>query len=169
MAVDSFKFLPSSLSRTYKNEKVSNLKHDTYTPISKKLSESRIALITTAGIWNRKTDVYFDYDRERREPVWGDPDFRVIKKGINSNDIGVGHLHINNDDIATDYNIVLPIDRLIESENEGFIGAAAQNHYSFMGYQGFPPDLNAWLQQSAPSVKHKLQKENVDAIVLAPT
>ena len=48
-----------------------------WTPLTKPLSECKVALVSSAGI-HLKTDETFDYDRERRQPTWGDPTHREI-------------------------------------------------------------------------------------------
>lgn len=128
-----------------------------------------MALITTAGIWDKTTDAPFDYEREKRNPAWGDPDFRKIRKDIEAKDVGARHLHLNNEDILKDFNIVLPIRALQELEEEGLIGRVAETHYSFMGYQGYPSDLTNWINHSAPRVLEHLKNEGVDSLIFSPT
>jgi len=43
-----------------------------WTPMTKPLSECKVALISTAGIY-MKGDESFDYERERREFIWETP------------------------------------------------------------------------------------------------
>jgi len=62
--------------------------------MSKPLSRSTVALVTSAGI-SLKKDPPFDMEREKREPLWGDRSFREIPRDATEQDIDVNHLHIN--------------------------------------------------------------------------
>ena len=42
-----------------------------WTPMKKPMNLTTIALVTSAGI-SLKTDLPFDMEREKREPIWGD-------------------------------------------------------------------------------------------------
>ena len=79
--------------------------------------------------------------------------------------IAASHLHINNRDILADMNIVLPVRRLAELEEEGVIGSLAAVNYSFMGYQ---PNTNEWRERYAPEVAALMKDEAIDAVLLTP-
>lgn len=168
LGIDSFRYLPRSLERLYRDAVVAVVAQTPFSPLGKPLNQSRIALLTTAGIWDRTRDVGFDYAREKREPFWGDPSGRIIPAAIEGDNVGTGHLHINNLHIQSDFNVVLPLDRLRELVGQGVVGAIAKNHYSVMGYQGFPPHLAAWEHETIPHFIGQLQADDVDAVVLAP-
>lgn len=51
------------------------------------------------------------------------------------------------DDLLQDVNIALPIQRFLELEQAGDIGALAPSHYSFMEFQGFPGDITSQADQ----------------------
>jgi D-proline reductase (dithiol) PrdB len=165
--VDSFKYLPRSFRERY--EQVTPPAEPTpWTPLRRPLREARIALVTTAGIWRRDLDLPFDYEREKREPMWGDPSYRIIPRGTRQEQIGAGHLHINNTDLLADVNVVLPIHRAEELERAGEIGALAPSAYSFMGFQGSPADLQPWREVYGPEVSARMRAEGVDAVLLTP-
>src|SRR5580765_6746721 len=104
-----------------------------FTPLTKPLSECRVALISTAGI-ARNDDRPFDQEGERRNPWWGDPSFRTIPLGTTEKDIRVYHLHIDPQFGEQDLDVLLPMRRLAELAQEGVVGRRAPTHYSFMGY-----------------------------------
>ncbi len=135
MPVDSFKYLPGSIAGYYRNLAVQREDPVPWTPLSKPLNQSRFALVTTAGIYVKDVDPPFDAEREKREPMWGDPSFRRIPRDVRQDQIGASHLHLNNRDLLEDLNIVLPVNRFHELESEGVIGSLAPTNYSFMGYQ----------------------------------
>ena len=165
MAVDSFKWLPPSLKVYFSNMQVEKPSTIPWTPLTKPLSEARIALVTTAGINIRDIDPPFDYEREQREPNWGDPTFRRIPRDVRQEQIQTGHLHINNQDIDRDFNVAIPISRLLELETAGVIGSLAPTNYSFMGYQ---PDTGEWTARYAPEAARLMKEEEVDVVVLTP-
>jgi D-proline reductase (dithiol) PrdB len=65
-------------------------------------------------------------------------------------------------------NIALPVQRFLELEEAGEIGSLATSHYSFMGFQGYPPDTVLWRDQYGPEVARLMKAEGVDAVVLTP-
>src|SRR5262245_42934785 len=136
-----------------------------WTAVSKPLSESRLALLTTAGI-SMKGDPPFDLDSERRHPTWGDPTFRSVRSDATAADIEVSHLHINTIFIRRDLNTALPLDRLRELVRDGNVGSSAPTHYSTMGYQG--SSTKVLETETAPAIAASMARESVDLALLAP-
>ena len=165
MNIDSYKWLPPSLKAYFANMVVETPSSTPWTPLAKPLSVSRIALVTTAGINVRGIEPPFDYEREQREPNWGDPSFRRLPRDLRQGQVQTGHLHINNEDIDRDFNVAIPITRMVELEAAGVIGEAARTNYSFMGYQ---PDTREWVSTYGPQAAGLMKAEGVDAVVLTP-
>ena len=166
MTVDSFKFLPGSIAAYYRNLPVQREEPIPFTPLAKPLSQCRFALMTTAGIYQEGKEPPFDTEREKREPMWGDPTFRRLSRDVKQEGIGACHLHTNNRDILIDVNIVLPVHRFLELESEGVIGSLASTSYSFMGYQ---PNTTEWRQRYGPEAVSLMKEEEVDAVLLTPS
>ena len=165
MTVDSFKWLPPSLKAYFQNMSVSAYEGIPWTPMARPLSAARIALVTTAGINVRGGEPPFDYEREQSHPNWGDPTYRTLPRDLRQEQVQSGHLHINNDDIDRDFNVAIPIGRLVELEQQGVVGSLAPTSYSFMGYQ---PDTTEWRERYAPQVAERMRSEAVDAVLLTP-
>ena len=165
--VDSFKFLPRSFREGFARVAAPD-EPTPWTPMRTPLREARLALVTTAGVWDTATEQSFDYAREKREPNWGDPSYRVIPRDITQERVGVGHLHINNTDLAADIDIALPVHRAAELERAGEIGALAPSAYSFMGFQGNAGNLSGWRDRYGPEVVAHMRDEGVDAVLLTP-
>jgi len=136
-----------------------------WTPVTKTLAASRVALLTTAGV-SMKGDAPFDMESERRRPTWGDPSFRRIRSDATAADVEVNHLHINTLFIRRDLNVALPLDRLRELAREGIVGAMADTHYSTMGYQG--NSTKVLEEETAPAIAAAMKSEEVDLVLLAP-
>lgn len=165
MPVDSFKFLPRSIAAYYQTLIVEKADPIPWTPLARPVSEARFSLVTTAGIYVKDSEPPFDAEREKREPVWGDPTYRRIPRDVHQDQIGASHLHINHRDLLEDVNTVLPVNRFAELEAEGVIGSLALSNYSFMGFQ---PNTAEWRERYGPEVAGLLKDEAVDAVLLAP-
>jgi D-proline reductase (dithiol) PrdB len=135
-----------------------------WTPLEKPLSGARVALVSTAGL-TLNEDTPFDQEGERRNPWWGDPTFRVLPCDTRTGDATSYHMHIDTSVPERDLDSVMPLARLAELESEGFVGASAPSHYSFMGYLLKPKEL---LECSAPAMIERMKEESVDAALLVP-
>jgi len=163
--VDSYRFTDGITKRLVKAWiKLEPRREIPWTPLTRSLSECRVALISTGGI-ALKNEQPFDQEGERRNPWWGDPSYRVIPNSAKTEDIRVYHMHIDPLLAETDLNCLLPIDRLNELAQEEVLGSAAPSHYSFMGYLLDPAEL---LERSIPAIINRLRDEQVDVVILVP-
>ncbi|MEJ2706995.1 MAG: glycine/sarcosine/betaine reductase selenoprotein B family protein [Anaerolineales bacterium] len=169
MPVDSFKFLPRLIATFYKTNQVQPELPIPWTPLPGPLSGGKFALVTSAGIYLKDRQPPFDLERERQDPAWGDPTYRAIPTDVLQEQIGVSHLHVNPQDVQEDINILLPIHRFQELVEQGTIGELADRAYSFMGYQGFPPDASRWRDHYAPEIAQALRADQVDCVFLTPS
>jgi len=104
-------------------------------------------------------------EREKREPSWGDPTYRALPKETTEKDIQIHHLHINPKPILQDMNVILPLSRMAEFEEEGTIGRLAPTAYSFYGFQWESKDF---LSQGIEPISKRMRQEGVDAVLLTP-
>ena len=164
--VDGYRFLPPSLA-VWIGSRIGDREfegHIPWTPFSKPLNKATFTLVTSAGI-SLKTDPPFDMEREKREPTWGDRTHRAVPRDTTENDIDVNHLHINTEYILRDINVMLPITRMKELEQEGVIGRMAPTAYSFYGFQWENTDF---LTEAIAPMVDNMRKEGVDAVILSP-
>jgi D-proline reductase (dithiol) PrdB len=168
LPVDSFKFLPRLITTFYQTIEQEPEYPIPWNPLLKELGECRFGLVTSGGLYQMGVEPPFDTAREKQEPTWGDPSYRSIPTDIRQDQVGVSHLHLNVEDISSDINILLPIHRFQVLVLEGRIGGLATFAYSFMGYQGFPPDTLAWEETQGPQVAEKFIAEGVDCVFLTP-
>src|SRR5215469_5435743 len=96
-----------------------------FTRLRKSLSDSRLALVTTAGI----------HLRADRPFLGGDQSFRVIPSDTPPVEIVQSHASIGFDRTAfqRDTNVVDPVDRVREFVQRGEIGSFSPTYFSFMG------------------------------------
>jgi D-proline reductase (dithiol) PrdB len=136
-----------------------------WTPVRKPLAESRVALLSTAGL-SMKGDPPFDMELERRQPTRGDPSWRRLRADATGASVTANHLHIDTGYLLRDLNVALPLERLRELAAAGEIGAVAESHYSIMGYQG--NDTGVLERESAPAIAAAMRREEVDLALLVP-
>jgi len=136
--------------------------HDVpWTPVTKPLSESRVALVTTSGVHHKDQEPFNMSDKK------GDPSFRVINISRPFSSLMITHDYYDHSDAERDINIVFPVERLTEFKNEGLIGEIADHHYAFMGHID-GPHINALINDTAPAVAQRLKDDRVDAVILTP-
>jgi D-proline reductase (dithiol) PrdB len=124
----------------------------------KPLSQSRVAIVTTAGLHLRGDKPFFS----------GDQTYRVIPSGAPTSQIVQSHSSIGFDRTAfmRDVNISYPIDRLKELAERGEIGSVATDGYSFMGAARTPRKME---RETGPEVARRLLADGVDVVLLTPT
>jgi hypothetical protein len=165
--VDSFKFLPRTFRPLYEGRgPFPGEEEAVWAPFEKRLAESRIALLTSAGLFVRGSQAAFDLDREQANPEWGDPSWRAIPAEAAAPSIGVAHLHINDEDLLADPEIALPMHLLSSLSSEGVIGGAVAEHFSVMGFQEH--SLEGWKDETAPAIVAHLRDQVADGLILAP-
>ena len=134
-----------------------------WTPMRKPLAESRVALVTSAGL-HLRGDTPFITDLQGG----GDSSYRVIPRGTSAADIIQSHVSIGFDHtgIYRDINVTFPIDRLVELQEQGVIGSLADNYYSYMGALR---DTAKVYSETGPEVARKMLDEGVEVALLTPT
>jgi len=169
MPVDSFKYLPRLISLIYEGTHLEKELPIPWTPLGQPINQSRFGLVTTSGLYHHGKEPPFDIEREVLEPTWGDPSYRTIPRTIDQADVRISHLHINNKPASDDIDTVLPVNGFQELEDRKQIGGLAEHHYSFMGFQGYPPDTSAWRKKYVPEVAAKFLQERVNCVLITPS
>lgn len=131
-----------------------------WTPVTKPLATSRVAVVTTGGLYLRDVDPPF-----RASAPDGDPGFRRLPRAAWGSAIGLAHEHYPREVAKADLNTIYPLERLGELRTEGIIGDVAPTHYSIMGYQ---TDAAALAEHTAPVIAAGMLEEGVDAALLVP-
>lgn len=129
--------------------------------VGKPLNKSRVALVTTGGIYVEGQDTY-DLDKQG-----GDYSFREISRDAPVDQLRVKHRGYDTSGPEADMNCVFPLQRLLEMESEGKIGELAPTAYSFMGL--INANTNALMEETAPEVARRLKQAGVDAVFITAT
>ena len=121
-----------------------------------KLSERRVAIVTTAGL-HLGSEASF---------ALRDTGYRVLPGKASTDQIMMSHTSVNFDrsGFQQDLNTVFPIDRLRELEQEGDIGTVADFHYSLMGAGWEPQEI----ESTAHQIAGLLKEDSVNAAILVP-
>ena len=124
----------------------------------KPLSESRVAIVTTAGLRVEETGELWSQN---------DSSFTVLPHGAAN--LAFAHFSPNFDrsGFNADVNTVLPMDRLDELAAGGVIGSVADQHISFMGAQK-DHGLTTMRLDTGPEAGQILRSDGVDVAILTP-
>ena len=142
-----------------------------WVPFEGSLSDSKVALVTTAGVYVKDQkpfsvspgEVTVELMRYKfREK--GDPSFRMIPASIDLEELQVAHCYLDLSAARQDINALLPLGRLRELEEEYFIGSVASQHISFMGYLPHPQDIDPFLKDAIGCLK----QDEVNVVILTP-
>ena len=125
-----------------------------WTPLKKPLSEATVALVTTSGV-HLCTDKPFDIDT--------DSSYRTIPRTATREELCITHGNYDQRDAARDLNLIFPLQRLLELEQEGIIGHVADVHYGF----GFTRDPRMLIAPGR-EVGKQLAQAGVDLALLVP-
>lgn len=128
-------------------------------PLSRPLAEATIALVSSAGI-----------SAPGQEPmdgpnIEGDYTIRLLDIDAPLHQLVISQTHFDTGPAYEDPNVVYPIDRLKELQQQGIIGQVAPQGVSFMGFF-----TNAFRirDEVAPAIVAALHAQNVDGAVLVP-
>ena len=129
------------------------------TPLTKPLSDCKVALLTTGGL-HLTIDKPFD-----TKYLEGDCSYRVLPRSVIPEDIAITHESYDHSFIKEDINCVFPIDRMKEYVREGRIKSLSEEHYSFMGHIY----VTGPLIENSKKVGKRLKELGVDIAFLTPT
>ena len=127
----------------------------------KPLNESKIAMVTTAGLHHKSQE---PYDMNNKD---GDPSFRELNLKKPISDLMITHDYYDHKNADKDINIVFPIERLRELADDSYLGTIADKHYGFMGHIDGALIANL-IDITAPKVAKLLIKDKVDIVLLTP-
>ena len=122
---------------------------------AKPLSESRVAIVTSASL----------HHPDQPDFSGGDTSFRVLDGSRRNWMLGHWSPNFDASGFAVDPNVVFPIDRLEELAASGRIGSVAPRHLAYAGNQF---DLSTIRLDSGPEGAQLLKQDGVDVVLLTP-
>jgi D-proline reductase (dithiol) PrdB len=125
-------------------------------PLSKPMSECRIGLAASGGIYMAGQVAFHWKD---------DTSIREIPADVDSSVLRATHFAYDLSDARSDPNVVFPIDTFRRLVREGVIGSLASRLLTFMG--GIYSTRRV-VSELAPALLAGLRKEEVDAVLLVP-
>ena len=128
-----------------------------FTPLSKKIKECRVGLLSTSGAYSLGQSAYHYKD---------DSSLRSIDKNCSNGNIRFSHITENYlENPRKDPNCILPLGQLLRMEKEGKIGELADQVFSCMG--GIYSQRKV-LEDIAPDVYSRFLSQEVDVALLVP-
>lgn len=125
-------------------------------PMRKRLSQCRLGLIASGGIYI-SGQVAFHYK--------DDTTYRMIPMDIETHRLRTTHFAYDLTDSRRDPNVVFPIDPLRQLVQEGVIGELAEHAFTFMGGIYSARRVR---DELAPQLKDCVLAQQVDALLLVP-
>jgi D-proline reductase (dithiol) PrdB len=127
-----------------------------WTPLRKPLSQCRLGLVASGGIYVTGQVAFHFKD---------DISFRAIPTTVKTTDLRTAHFAYDQTDARKDANVVFPIDTLRRLVKEGVVGSLAENFFTFMGgvYSA-----RRVAEELAPRITERLLAEKVDVALLVP-
>jgi D-proline reductase (dithiol) PrdB len=130
-----------------------------WTPYTGTPAIQKFGIITSGGLYIQDTQDPFD-----TSSIHGDTSFRELPKAIQQEDIGIAHNHYDHSLAKQDVNIIFPIQRFIELEEENIIGRLADVNYSF----SYVNDAVTLAEKTVPELIKRIRAQSIDVVFLVP-
>lgn len=130
-----------------------------FTPARRALPMLNLALISSAGAYIDGTDAF-----DTSSPN-GDLSFREIPIEVEAADLKFAARGYDPTAVQNDANAALPVERLLEFEQNGIIG---QLNPVFWSFCGFIPDAAKIADELAPNLVERVRRYEVQAALLVP-
>jgi D-proline reductase (dithiol) PrdB len=127
-----------------------------FTPARRALPMLNLALITSAGAYIDGTPAFADD---------GDATFKEIPIDVESEDLRYAGRGYDPAAVQQDMNSQVPVERLLEFENNGIIG---QLNPVFWSFSGFIPDAARIVDELVPALLERINRYEVQAALLVP-
>lgn len=161
LATAAFARFPSLTDRWLAAHPQDPLGPPPFSPFTRKLSESRVALVTTAGVHG------IDQPPFDLEDPAGDPSLRLLSAHAPASAFALSHEHYDSTDARADLGVVFPHEHLAELARVGRIGSVVEQHGGLMGHIE-DRHLHTLEHETAPALAAHLLRQGAHAAVLAP-
>lgn len=126
-----------------------------FTPARRALPMLNLALISSAGAYIDGTPAFAD----------SDVSFKEIPIDVESADLRYAGRGYDASAVQQDMNAEVPVERLLEFENNGIIG---QLNPVFWSFSGFIPDAARIVDELTPALLERINRYEVQAALLVP-
>lgn len=130
-----------------------------WTPYKGVPSAQTFAIVTSGGLYLKESQAPFD-----TVSIHGDTSFRELPKTVRQEDLGIAHAHYDHSLAEQDFNIIFPLQRLIELEKEKIIGRLAKTNYSF----SYVNDVATLVKKTIPDLIMRIRSQAIDVLFLVP-
>jgi D-proline reductase (dithiol) PrdB len=132
-----------------------------WTALARPLAESRVALVTSAGLYRPSVDPPFV------RSLGGDTSHRVVPDSVDVRSLAIGQTSdaFDRAPLEADRNMGLPLDPLHELVRAGVVGSSAPRHISINGSITAPGRL---VRKTGPRVADILRADQVDVALFVP-
>ncbi|MGY9073230.1 MAG: glycine/sarcosine/betaine reductase selenoprotein B family protein [Acidimicrobiales bacterium] len=127
-----------------------------WAPVTKPLSESRVGLIASGGIYVEGQTAFHFKD---------DATYRAIPSDIATESLRATHFAYDLTDARTDINVVYPIDALRAMADDGEIGELGPNGYTLMGGIYSTRRVS---EELVPALVQRCLDDELDVVLLVP-
>lgn len=127
-----------------------------FSPLKKPLSQCRIGMIASGGIYVTGQKAFHHKD---------DASYRMIPRDVQTPDLRFSHFAYDMTDARKDPNVIFPIDTLRKLAAKGVIGELTDHLLTFMGGIYSARTVR---DELAPKLTDRLVREKVDAVLLVP-
>lgn len=163
MRKTDFSFLPErkqllyeQMARTYRTQE--RQKNTPFSRFEMRLLESKIAVVSIVGAYLADQKPFSGKGSE------DDYHHRPLTIGFKREEVRFFPLDWEPSEANEDFNVVLPIERLILLQKEGFIGKIHETVYSFAGYNSNQRNL----QRSTDKIITEMKKAAVNGCLILP-
>jgi len=127
-----------------------------WTPLTKPLSDSKVGLICTGGIYAAGQTAFHFKD---------DTTYRAISTDVDVEDLRATHFAYDLTDARKDINVVFPVEQLRTMVDEGVIDSIAPDAYTLMG--GIYSTRRV-VEELIPALVDRVLADEVDVVLLVP-
>lgn len=127
-----------------------------WVPLSKPLSESKLGLICTGGIYSSGQTAFHFKD---------DTTYRAIPTDADISELRATHFAYDLTDARQDINVVFPIQQLRSMIDENLLGSLSANAYTLMG--GIYSTRRV-VEELIPALVDRVLADEVDVVLLVP-
>ena len=127
-----------------------------WTPLTKPLSDSKVGLICTGGIYAAGQTAFHFKD---------DTTYRAIPTDVDVEDLRATHFAYDLTDARKDINVVFPVEQLRTMVDEGVIDSIAPDAYTLMG--GIYSTRRVQ-EELIPALVDRVLADEVDVVLLVP-